>query len=286
VKTPRSAVTIAALCASLWSPAFAHPTTTTVKAPAPIVSKIKPPPVVAPPVSKIKPAPAPMLRLPSQAGKVSKLVPTTLVAKSPSWIVKGHKYYSLCSPSNKMVACAPIMPISLMKDIDVGARVGPKGEPILTFGIKPGVMVEPKRVHYVIGHFLARTRKQAAHFNRKEVSYAPRPGAYASLVDIGNGGSGGGNGTTCSYDDEGTYDCIGGSYESGGGGGNYDPMPNNPPTNECQVNCEYPAATTMATKTPAWTPPAATSARSSKSPASAHLPRRPKQSAAAWSIRG
>ncbi len=264
---------MAALCASLGTPALAAPSTksVTLTAPAaPVVIKSKPAPVVADPAKRSTPAPlvtvlvkktvvapAParprMLRLPSQAGKVSQVIPTTLVAKSPSWIAKGHQYYSLCSPSRHLVACAPIAPTALMKDIEVGARRGPKGEPILTFKITPGVKVEPKRMRYVVAHFLARTRKQVKHFNRMEVSYAPRPGqtsvrvgATANLVDAGNGGSGGGGGISCSYDDEGSYDCIGGGYESGGGGGdggggNYDPIPATPATNDCQFNCEYPS---------------------------------------------
>ncbi len=248
---------MAALCVSLCSSALAAPPTKSVTLtapPAPVVIKSKPAPVVATPVKKSLPAPARVLRLPSQAGKVSQVIPTTLVAKSPSWIAKGDKHYSLCSPSRQMVACAPIAPVSLMKDIEVGARRGPKGEPVLTFKITPGVKVEPKRMRYVVAHFLARTRKQVKHFNRMEVSYAPRPGqtsvrvgATANLVDAGNGGSGGGGGITCSYDDEGSYDCVGGSYESGGGGGdggggggNYDPIPATPATNDCQFNCEYP----------------------------------------------
>ncbi|WP_426173523.1 hypothetical protein [Massilia sp. TWR1-2-2] len=107
--------------------------------------------------------------------------------------------------------------------------------------------VEPKRIRYLVAHFLARTRKQVKHFNRMEVSYAPRPGqtsvrvgATANLVDAG---SGGGGGIACSYDDEGSYDCVGGSYESGGGdggGGTDDPIPATPATNDCQFNCEYP----------------------------------------------
>ncbi len=240
-----------ALCAALCSSARAASPTKSVTLtapPAPVV-KSKPAPGVATPVKQTLPAPARVLRLPSQAGKVSQVIPTTLVAKSPSWIAKGHKYYSLCSPSRHLVACAPIAPTALMKDIEVGARRGPKGEPILTFKITPGMKVEPKRMRYVVAHFLARTRKQVKHFNRMEVSYAPRPvenslrvGATASLVDAGNG-SGGNGGSTCNYDDEGSYDCVGGGYEGGGGGGeeNYDPIPVTPATNDCQFNCEYPS---------------------------------------------
>ncbi len=259
---------MAALCASLGTPALAAltnksvpltapPAPTVIKSkPAPVVAvpvkKVTPAPVMAVPVEKATPAPAPamprVLRLPSQAGKVSQVIPTKLVAKSPSWIVKGHKHYSLCSPSRHMVACAPIAPTALMKDIEVGSRIGPKGEQFLTFKIAPGTKVAPARLRYTVAHFLARTRKQVKHFNRMEVSYAPRAGqmsvrvgATANAIDDRGGGS-----MTCSYDDEGGYDCVGGAYESGseggGGGGeeNYDPIPATPATNDCQFNCEYP----------------------------------------------
>jgi hypothetical protein len=176
-----------------------------------------------------------IVRLPPQAGKVSKVVTTNLVAKTPSWIAKGDKYFSLCVPSRRMVACSPIMPAGAMKDIEVGARVGIKGEPILTFKIAPGTKMAPKRLQYIIGHFLVRTKKQAAHFNRMAISYAPRPaetslriGATSSLVVVSDGG-----GTTCSYDDNGSYDCTGGSSGGGGGGGGGG--------DQCQDNCEFPS---------------------------------------------
>ncbi|MES2757828.1 MAG: hypothetical protein V4693_10680 [Pseudomonadota bacterium] len=185
------------------------------------------------------------------------MIPTKLIAKSPSWIAKGNNYYSLCVPNRQKVACAPIVPAAAMKDIEIGVRNGPKGEPGLTFKIAPNTKVAPKRIKYLIGHFLARTKKQVAHFNRMEVSYAPRPGetslrigATSSLVDASDGGSGGSR--TCSYDDEGSYDCTGGSYggggEGGGGGGSGggsgdDPIPSPvtlPDPGQCYSNCDYP----------------------------------------------
>ncbi|WP_426173522.1 hypothetical protein [Massilia sp. TWR1-2-2] len=127
MKTSRSTLIMAALCASLCTPARAAPPTKSVTLtapPAPVAINSKPAPIVTTPAKKSMPAAARVLRLPSQAGKVSQVIPTSLVAKSPSWIAKGDKYYSLCSPSRHMVACAPIAPVALMKDIEVGARRG------------------------------------------------------------------------------------------------------------------------------------------------------------------
>jgi hypothetical protein len=239
VKSSPTMMSIAILCASFCLPASATmPKTQAVGLTAP------------PPASKVSAKSKPVaLRLPSQAGKVSKVVATSLVAKSPSWIAKGDKYYSLCVPNRRLVSCAPIVPARAMKDIEVGAEVGAKGEPILTFKIASNTQVAPKRVQYAIRHFLARTKRQAAHFDRMAVSYAPRAaqssvriGATSSLVDASEGSGG----ITCSYDDEGSYDCTGGSYRGGSGDGGSDPIPGtvsipDEPGGQCLVDCDYPS---------------------------------------------
>ena len=198
------------------------------------------------------------LRLPTQAGKVSKIVTTNLVSNSPGWIAKGDKYYSLCVPNRRMVACAPIVATSVMQDIEVGALAGPKGEPLLTFKIAQGTKQAPKRLVYAINYFLTRTNKQVAHFNRKAVSYAPIPGAKSVRVGAtSNYADAGGAGGGCSYDDFGGYDCsggdsgggdYGGGYDGGGGygdsGGDEDPVPDPgsaPDEPTCTGNCEYPS---------------------------------------------
>lgn len=149
-----------------------------------------------------------VLRLPVQAGKVSKMVATNLLANSRSWIAKGHKYYSLCMPDGGKVACAPIVATSTMKDIEVGAYAGMNGEPKLTFRIAPGTTQESKRLIASINYFLARTGKQIAHFEQKAANSAPAkagtPGRISpSLLELG--GCGGG-------------DCSGGDSGSDGGG--------------------------------------------------------------------
>lgn len=233
------------LCAS--APAFATPPSqgSTVLVP-PLISK-----------GAVKSNRPMIVRLPTQAGKVSKMVATNLVAIGPSWIAKGDHYYSLCVPNRRMVACAPIVATSVMADIEVGAVADKDGTPLLTFKIAPATKVTPKRAAYAINYFLARTKKQVAHFNRMAVSYAPTPrqnalqvGPTSNYADAGGGGG-------CGYDDLGSYDCSGGSsgggYEGGGGGGgyqgnenDYDPIPGpastpNEPTGQCEGNCNYPS---------------------------------------------
>lgn len=161
-----------------------------------------------------------------------------------------------------MVACAPIVATSVMKDIEVGAHADAKGAPALTFKIAPGTRQEPKRILSAINFFLARTNKQAAHFNRMAVTHAPRPGqaslqvsATASLVDASDGG-----GSTCSYDDEGSYDCMGGGNGGGGGGGSGGAQESDPssgsgsnpdePTGQCEGNCEFPSGNDNGDKDP------------------------------------
>lgn len=192
--------------------------------------------------------PATVLRLPPQAGKVSKIMPTKLVPNGPSWIAKGDRYYSLCVPNRRMVACSPIVATSVMQDIDVGAGAGAKGEPKLTFKVSPRTKLSPKRLQSAISYFIARTNKSAKHFRQMSVSYAPRPaetyllagggGGFDNSVDAGNGTSG------CSYDDEGSYDCTGGSYEGGSGGADPFTDPESIPVvpgDDCLSNCSYPS---------------------------------------------
>ena len=192
------------------------------------------------------------LRLPSQAGKVSKMVRTNLVSKGPSWIAKGDKYYSLCTPNRRMVACAPIVATSVMQDIEVDARKGPNGEPLLTFTVATGTRQAPKRLTHAIAYFLARTNKQVAHFNRMAVAYSPSSGSVSSRSGLTKSAIVAGNGGGCSYDDDDSYDCSGGDSGSGGSyegdgseGGGEDPVPgpSTPPYRpggECEGNCSYP----------------------------------------------
>ncbi|WP_426175711.1 hypothetical protein [Massilia sp. TWR1-2-2] len=236
------------LCASWCAPAFATQTSQG--------SRVLVLPLLSKGVAKSN-QPILVLRLPTQAGKVSKMVTTNLVAKGPSWIAKGNNYYSLCVPNRRMVACAPIVATSVMQDIEVGAMAGPKGEPLLTFKISLSTKQAPKRIGYAINDFLTRTNKQVAHFNRKAVSYAPVPwqtslkvGPTSNSIDD-TGGSGG----SCTYDDEGGMDCSGGGGVGGGGnegggyGGNendYDPIPGtastpNESTGQCAGDCNYPS---------------------------------------------
>ena len=150
------------------------------------------------------------LRLPSQAGKVSKMVRTNLVSKGPSWIAKGDKYYSLCTPNRRMVACAPIVATSVMQDIEVDARKVPNREPLLTFTVATGTRQAPKRLTHAIAYFLARTNKQVAHFNRMAVAYSPSSGSVSSRSGLTKSAIVAGNGGGCSYDDDDSYDCSGG----------------------------------------------------------------------------
>jgi hypothetical protein len=116
------------LCANACAPAFAAPPSQG--------SKVLVPPLITKGINKSSDQPM-ILRLPTQAGKVSKMVTTNLVAKGPSWIAKGDNYYSLCVPNRRMVACAPIVATSVMKGIEVGAVAGAKGEPLITFKLDP-----------------------------------------------------------------------------------------------------------------------------------------------------
>jgi hypothetical protein len=89
---------------------------------------------------------------------------------------------------------------------------------MLTFKPDPKTKRASKAVARSAGLFMARVGRAAAHLDRQEVSYAPKPwetslqyGGTNGLVDAG--GSCGG------YDDFGGYDCGGGGYGGGEGGG-------------------------------------------------------------------
>jgi hypothetical protein len=201
-------------------------------------SKVAIPPLITKVTSKIASKPLTAI-LPTQAGKVSKMV-TTSLTKSPSAIAIGDKYISLCAPRRNMMACSPIVATGVMKGIEVGAMAGAKGEPLITFKIDPSMA--PKRAAYAMAYFLARINRQVAHFNRTEVSYAPKPwqtsmtvGATSDSVILVGG---------CSYDDYSDYDCLGGSYDNGGGGGDYGGGGyggGSSPIGQCSGMCNYPS---------------------------------------------
>jgi hypothetical protein len=202
-------------------------------------SKVVIPPLISKVASKIPSQPM-TVRLPTQAGKVSKMVTTNLLAKGVSAIAIGDKYYSLCTPSRNMMACAPIVATEVMKGIEVGAMAGAKGEPLITFKMDPSMA--PKRAAYAMSYFLARINKQVVHFNRLTVSYAPKPWQNAMMVGATSdsimlvGG--------CSYDDYSDYDCLGGSYDNGGGGGDYGGGGyggGSDPIGQCSGICNYPS---------------------------------------------
>ena len=185
------------------------------------------PPVIS--VDSTAPAqPQRIFRLPAEAGNVSKVIPTSLLANRKSWIAKGHKYYSLCAPEGRLVACAPLVATSTMKDIEVGAY-DDKGEPKITFRIAPGTTQDAKCLIATMNYFLYRTSKQAEHFERKAANRisnsapskagAPTGQNVPTVIDTGDDSGG------CSYDEFGQTDCSGGDSGSDGGGhadDNYD----------------------------------------------------------------
>jgi hypothetical protein len=145
-----------------------------------------------------------VLRLPVQAGKVSKMVTTNLLANSISWIAKGNRYYSLCKPEGRHVRCAPIVATSTMKDIEINAYADDHGAPRLSFGIVPATTEQPQRLIAAINYFLARTGKQIAHFDR----------AVGNTAAPHKQGAPGGFSTPALLDDTGgascDHDCSGG----------------------------------------------------------------------------
>ena len=161
-------------------------------------------------------APMKVLRLPVEAGRVTKMVATNLVENSKSWIAKGHKYYSLCMPNGSKISCTPIVSTATMKDIDVGAYADENGSPKLSFTIDPATTQEPKRLIAAINYFLGRAATQTAHFNQKKSANTPlktRPGGVAAPTIEGEG-----NGMVCTFNEFGGVDCTGGDGGSSGDG--------------------------------------------------------------------
>ncbi len=165
--------------------------------------------------------PAKVIRLPVEAGRVSKIVTTNLVTQIPSWIVKGDKYYSLCMPNRGKVACAPIIATATMKDIEVNAYADAEDKPKLNFTIAKGTTQDAKRLIASINYFMHRVSIQAAHFNRKASTYAPvkakAPGKPVRNVEapmtIDST-----MGSECTSDYFGGMDCTGGDSGNDGGG--------------------------------------------------------------------
>jgi hypothetical protein len=194
-----------------------------------------------------KSAPA-VWRLPTQAGKVSKTLPANFVphAQYGSFIAKGDRYLSLCTPKRDKVACAPLVPTRTMTDLEVGAVNAADGTALVTFTPARGSRRTAANLTAAIERFNARLAMQTAHFERQAILTNPtvpgaslRAGTLSSVADAGGGG--------CSYDDFGGYDCAGGGSEGGGGGGGggYDPDPSGIGEGEgewggCYGECNYP----------------------------------------------
>jgi hypothetical protein len=140
-----------------------------------------------------------------------------------------------------MMACAPIVATGVMKGIEVGAVAGAKGEPLITF--KLDSKLTPQRAAYALHYFLTRTNKLANHFDRMAVSYAPVPQQNSLVVGKTSDYAMEGGGGTCTFYDDGVYDCSGGysGYDGGYEGPISDPAPPaNDPVGQCESNCGYP----------------------------------------------
>lgn len=193
-------------------------------------------------------APLAVLRLPTQAGKVSAVIAGKFVANAAnSWIAKGDKRFSLCTPTQTLkVRCAPVVATRTMTDITVTGGNAPDGTPLVMFMPSQTTKRTPANVVRAVERFMGRLTKASATLNRQAVSYAPKPwdtalkvGNTASVIDAGSGGG-------CTYDDFGGMACEGGGAGGEGGGGGrggergFDPYQGGE-WGGCYGACDYPA---------------------------------------------
>ena len=181
--------------------------------------------VYIPPLATLEnPDPAPserVMRLPSVAGKVTRVITTNLLKASPSWLVQGDKYWSLCAPRRTQIACSPITAVSTMQDIHIRAYAGDNNAPTVAYDVMPQTTRTAAELAVAMDYFHNRLASKVAHFDRINPNADPRPpkgqlprkGAAKPLL-IAEGST-----SYCTYDDFGSIDCSGGDGGGGGGGG-------------------------------------------------------------------
>ncbi len=167
-----------------------------------------------------------VMRMPAQAGVVESVVATRFPhSDNIALITKGSQYYSLCTPNQARVACAPITNTDSMRDIDVSAYVDSNDVSLLAFNISKETQRTPAELAFAIAHFKIRFAKVGQHFDSLSTTYKPKTPknrngardypharkAKPMTIDAGDG--------SCTFNDAGTYDCTGG--DSGGSEGGY-----------------------------------------------------------------
>lgn len=166
-----------------------------------------------------------VMRMPVQAGFVESVITTRFPnSENIALIIKGQQYYSLCTPNQARVACAPLTPTETMRDILVSAYVDDNRVSLLAFSFAPETKRTPAELAFAIAHFKDRFAKVGAHFDRMSVTYKPRTPRNRGGAPI-YPRSGGvmpmeADKDGCFYADNEGYDCTGG--ESGGWEGGYD----------------------------------------------------------------
>lgn len=172
------------------------------------------------------PDPAPtnrVIRLPPEAGIVTRVITTNLLDVGPSWIVKGDKFWSLCAPRQTQIACSPIAPVPTMEGIHIRAYVGADNYPTVAYDVLPTTTRSATELIASTNYFQTRLRSRVAHFNRYNmVTPPPKKGTYSSqsttsppligaIITIASGAA-------CSYDDTITIECLAGNGGTEGGG--------------------------------------------------------------------
>ncbi len=172
-----------------------------------------------------------IMRMPVEAGVVESVVTTRFPSSDNlALIVKGHLYYSLCTPHQAQIACAPLTPTDGMRDIQISAYVDENNVSLLNFSINRETRRTAAEIAYAIAHFKDRFAKVGQHFDSRSDRYksikppryrdgaqqkTPDGSAKPTAIDIVDKPG------CASVDELGVYDCIGG--ESGGWEGGFDP---------------------------------------------------------------
>lgn len=176
------------------------------------------------------PDPAPterVLRLPPEAGIVTRVITTNLLESGPSWIVKGDKNWSLCAPRRTQIACSPIALVSTMQDIHIRAYAGVDNVATVAYDVMPNTTRTIEELIASTNYFQTRLKARVSHFNRYPYTPPPKKGEYDSkrtpteplltggtITPMSRGG--------CSYDDDIMIECLADDGGTGGWGNGYE----------------------------------------------------------------
>jgi hypothetical protein len=206
-----AAATLAAASCQAFAQSVPFPGTTVFLSPLATIDNPDPPPTER------------VIRLPPEAGVVTRTITTNFLDMGPSWLVQGDKVWSICAPRRTQVACSPIAQVSTMRDIHIRAYAGVNNLPTIAYDVMPYTKRTVEDLMAATFYFQSRLKTKVAHFNRYTYTPPPKKGEYDSKrapvkPPLTGSAITTTSGAACSYSDDIAIEC----YSTDGGGDGID----------------------------------------------------------------